>query len=279
MSKVTKRLLIFFIGVPSVLGLVLVQFLCHLPLNIAVIAGSAISCIEMYNMSVKRTKLLPKWLIVFLAVLLPASEYVFMLLNLNLDYMIWIFSLCAIILLMTECFMHKSFDDSIVRLSTSVFIVFYSGYLFTFIQRIGDFKDSTFFLALFFFTVFFHDSLAWLFGVLMGKNTRGIFAASPNKSVVGCLGGLFGAVASCVLAKIFFPCLMPGSFFKPVIIGLFCSVGAITGDLVESVFKRSAGVKDSGWIIMGRGGLLDSVDSLLFTAPIYYVAVHFLFGN
>ncbi len=279
MSKLAQRLLIFFIGVPLVLGLIFIKFFHHLPLNAAIIAVSVISGVEMYNMCRNRTELLPKWLVVALCVLLPAAAYLFMIFGLNLDYMIWVFAGCATVLMAVECFMHRTFEASITRLSTSLFIVFYSGYLFTFVQRIGDFENSTFFLMLFFFTVFIHDSLAWLFGVLLGRTSRGIFAASPNKSVVGCVGGLVGALASCVLARFFWEQFMPGSYLKPVLLGLLCSVGAITGDLVESVFKRSADVKDSGRLVPGRGGLLDSVDSLLFTAPVYYIAVHFLFSQ
>lgn len=278
MSKLAQRLLIFFIGVPAVIGIVLVQFMNHLPLNIVILAASVIACIEMHSMCGLKTSLLPKWLLIPLSALMPLSAYLFMILNINLDYIIWIFALCAVVLMAAECFFRKSFEDSIPRLSVSVFIVFYSGYLFTFIQRIGHFRNSTFFLSLFFFIVFIHDSLAWLFGVLFGKNNRGIFPASPNKSVAGCIGGIAGAVASCILAKIIWPEFLGGNFIKPVVLGILCALGAITGDLTESVFKRSAGVKDSGKVILGRGGMLDSVDSLLFTAPIFYIAVFFLFS-
>jgi len=175
-----------------------------------------------------------------------------------------------------ECFFHKTFEESITRLTASVFIIFYSGYLITFIQRIGTLENSTFFLALFFFTVFINDSLAWLCGVLFGKNNRNIFAASPNKSLAGFIGGIFCAILGCILAKLIWPDFLPGSFVKPVILGFFSALAGITGDLIESVFKRSAEVKDSGNIIR-RGGYLDSMDSLLFTAPVFYALIYFLY--
>ena len=278
MSKLAQRLLIFFIGIPAVIGLVLIKFCYHLPLNLAIIGGSIIASFEMYKMFSIKTPLLPKALLVILTVVMTIGAYLFSVFNINQDYITWLFIFCLMILMAAECFGHKTYEDSIVRLSASSYIICYCGYFFTFIQRIGTFENSTFFLSLFFFTVFINDSLAWLFGILLGKNNRGIFAASPNKSVMGCIGGLIGAVASCVLAKVIWPDFLPGNFVKPVLLGLFCSIGAVIGDLIESVYKRSSDVKDSGSIVPGRGGALDSIDSLLFTAPIFYILVFFMYN-
>lgn len=277
MSKVAQRLLVFFIGVPVVIGIVLVQFFFHLPLNVVIIASSVIASLELYSVFEKKCELLPKALVVSLSALLPVAAYLFTIFDYNLDYLTWIFIFAAMILMATECFSHKTFEESIVRLSLSTFVVLYSGYLLTFIQRIGNLENSTFFLALFLFTVFINDSLAWVFGVLFGKNNRNIFAASPNKSVAGFIGGIVFSIAACVLAKLIWSDFLPGSIIKAVILGVLCAFGGITGDLIESVFKRSADVKDSGQIIPGRGGYLDSIDSILFTAPIFYIATYFLY--
>ena len=63
-----------------------------------------------------------------------------------------------------------------------------------------------------------------------------------------------------------------------VIIGLMTSIFACTGDLIESTFKRSAGVKDSGVAVPGRGGMLDSLDSLMIAGPIYIALVEIFLG-
>ena len=121
------------------------------------------------------------------------------------------------------------------------------------------------------------DSGAWFFGVLFGKSTRGVCPASPNKSTVGFIGGIFSSVASAILLKVLFPEIYELSYLNLVIISLITSVSAIIGDLVESVIKRSLDCKDSGTLIPGRGGVLDSIDSLLVAAPLFYIAVQFLY--
>ena len=80
-----------------------------------------------------------------------------------------------------------------------------------------------------------------------------------------------------MLARYIWPEIFNGSFVKAIILGILIATSGIIGDLVESVFKRSSEIKDSGNVILGRGGLLDSIDSILYAAPIFYVAVHFLY--
>ena len=121
------------------------------------------------------------------------------------------------------------------------------------------------------------DSFAWFFGILFGKSTRGFVPASPNKSLVGFIGGIAGSIGCGVLLKVILPEVFTISYRNLIILGLITSVAAIVGDLIESVFKRSCDVKDSGNLIPGRGGVLDSIDSILIAAPIFYIGYNFLF--
>ena len=68
------------------------------------------------------------------------------------------------------------------------------------------------------------------------------------------------------------------ALFKILFLGFMTATAAIVGDIIESVFKRSTGTKDSGSIIPGRGGVLDSIDSILLAAPIYYILSEYIFG-
>ena len=110
------------------------------------------------------------------------------------------------------------------------------------------------------------------------QNNKGIIKASPNKSVAGFLGGFAGSVLSGIIGWILFPNLFSGPVFKVVALGIVMAFVSILGDLVESVLKRSAQIKDSGSIIPGRGGILDSVDSIFFAAPVYYIGINLLFN-
>lgn len=280
MNKLAQRLLTFFIGIPLVLLIVFMDYWNHLPINALVCIVSAIAANELYVIFKQKTPLLNKPLIIILSCAMPLIGYFLVIFGTSvadIDYSNWAFLIAAMILMGTEAFGHKTFEDSLFRLAASVFIVFYCGFLFTFVTRITLFKESTIFLGLFLFTVFMNDSLAWLFGVLFGKNNRNIFAASPNKSLAGFLGGIFGAVASCIIAKYIWPEIFNGPLYFSIILGFLSSAAAITGDLIESVFKRSSGIKDSGNIIPGRGGILDCIDSIVFTAPVFYVVSYFLF--
>lgn len=279
MSKVVQRLLTFFIGLPLVIGIVFLDYWNHMPINALACIVAAIAAGEMFNIFSRKNKLLPKGLLVVLSALLPLSSYFCIRFGHNVEYSIWLFLISGMILMAVEVFTHKTFEESNTRLASSLFIIFYCGFLLTFISRITLFAESTKFLALFLFTVFMNDSLAWLFGVLLGKNNRNVFAASPNKSIAGFIGGFIGAIGSCILAQIIWPEIFSSEYglFAGVILGFFSACASITGDLIESVMKRSAEIKDSGNIIPGRGGILDCIDSIVFAAPVFYVCVHFLF--
>ena len=121
------------------------------------------------------------------------------------------------------------------------------------------------------------DSAAWFFGILFGNKTRGYFKASPNKSLTGFVGGIAGSIASGLLFTYIFKDIFCVEIYKIVITGFFTALAAIIGDLIESVFKRNLQVKDSGTIIPGRGGILDSIDSIIIAAPVFYIFAYFLF--
>ena len=119
-----------------------------------------------------------------------------------------------------------------------------------------------------------NDSTAYYTGSAFGRH-RLYPLVSPKKSIEGALGGLVGSLGGTFLAKFtFFPQL---SFFDAVVTALVIGMVGQAGDLFESLLKRSFGVKDSGTIIPGHGGVLDRMDSILFAAPITYYYVLFFF--
>lgn len=115
------------------------------------------------------------------------------------------------------------------------------------------------------------DSAAYFTGITLGKH-RLYPAISPKKSVEGALGGLAGSVLGALASRlIFFPALGVGD---ALLLGAGLGLVGQVGDLFESMLKRAFGVKDSGTLIPGHGGLLDRLDSLLFAfPPAYYYAL------
>lgn len=118
------------------------------------------------------------------------------------------------------------------------------------------------------------DTAAFYVGSSLGK--RKLYPlVSPKKSVEGMLGGLAGSVAGTFLAKAaFFPQL---SSVDCIVAALLVGMLGQLGDLFESLLKRSFGVKDSGSIFPGHGGMLDRLDSILFAAPMLYIYVHYFY--
>lgn len=277
MNKVAQRLLIFFIGVPFILALVFFNFYYSLLLNVCTCIASALAAYEFYNMLSKNHKLFRKPLIITLSCLLPILNYNFIIFDVSLEIIPWIFVFSIFLLMGVESFTQKEFTHSLEKIAYSTLIVFYCGFLPTFITKLTVFEDSVFFLSLYFLLVFLCDSGAWFFGVCFGKNNRGIFAASPNKSIAGFIGGIASSIGTGCIFKAIFPEIITCTYVQMIIWSLFVALASVIGDLIESVFKRSAEVKDSGNIMPGRGGILDCMDSLLVAAPVFYIGVHFLF--
>ena len=278
MNKVIKRLLTFFIGTPLVLAIVFCDYLNHLPLQIVLGIFAVLGANEFYSMlSKKGYVLFTREIVLIGTALLPFSCYIFILSGLSLDITPWLYIAIIVLFMGFECFTAKTFENSVQKIAYSGLTLFYTGFLITFISRMTLLPDSKFVISLFLIFVFMCDSFAWFFGILFGKSTRGFVAASPNKSLVGFIGGIAGSIGCGFLFKYLFPDVFTLSNVRLLILGRITSISAIIGDLIESVFKRSCEVKDSGNLIPGRGGILDSIDSVVIAAPIFYIGYNFLF--
>ena len=118
--------------------------------------------------------------------------------------------------------------------------------------------------------IWISDSAAYVFGVSFGKRPL-LKLVSPKKSIEGFVGGI---IFSIILAIIFnFYLNTNFSLIQWLIIGVLTSILGTLGDLVQSQFKREAGVKDSGKWLPGHGGLYDRMDSIIFTAPFIYLLI------
>ncbi len=127
-------------------------------------------------------------------------------------------------------------------------------------------------MVLYLLIIWSNDSFAYVVGVPFGKHPL-FKAISPKKSIEGFIGGAVGAIAVAALIAHFFD----GQYVKWIGLGVVIAKFGTLGDLVESMFKRSCGVKDSGSILPGHGGWLDRFDALIFTAP--YAMVYLMLVN
>jgi phosphatidate cytidylyltransferase len=173
-------------------------------------------------------------------------------------------------------FVSKSNTSGIVAISTTLFGLMYVPWLLNFITQINFFPvlnpgDGTFFVLYFILVTKFSDMGAYAVGSLIGKHKM-IPRISPGKTWEGFGGAIVvSTVASVVFAHLAKDHMMGMNTMHAVILGVVLSVSAVIGDLIESLFKREAGLKDSGRLFPGIGGILDLLDSLLFNAPIMYL--------
>jgi phosphatidate cytidylyltransferase len=124
-----------------------------------------------------------------------------------------------------------------------------------------------------FASIWMCDTAAYFGGLSMGRHKLFV-RVSPNKTWEGAVWGFIAAVATMIIAqKLILPYLR---LHQAIIIGMIIGVFGQIGDLVESLFKRDAGVKDSSSIIPGHGGVLDRFDSLIFVSPILYLYIDFV---
>lgn len=117
-----------------------------------------------------------------------------------------------------------------------------------------------------------NDILQFICGKLFGRH-KVIPAISPNKTEAGFLGGAF---FSTLLAILLWPHFIDVTLPQAALLGLLLSLAGMLGDLVCSAIKRYRGVKDFSDLIPGHGGVLDRIDSLLVTAPVFFFFLYFL---
>jgi len=172
-------------------------------------------------------------------------------------------------------FVSRSNTAGILSIATTLFGLMYVPWLLNFIQKINFFpgiNDNGKFYVLYFILVTkFSDTGAYAVGSLIGRHKM-IPRISPAKTWEGFAGAIVVSTSASLVFTHFLGNKMPG--MKPlhaVILGVVLSSTAVIGDLIESLFKREAGVKDSGKFFPGIGGILDLLDSLLFNAPIMYL--------
>lgn len=273
MKTVIKRTLLTVLGVPGFLSIIFFfpQY-NYLPFIIVILAFCLLAVYEMRHIvqtSFPYKGLLPPWV----SIAIPIAAYLEI--TFFHDSSLTTITLITLIAMIMTIEALGGFKDdykgTFIRILTTSLYIYYPAVFVVFLVRMTVLPYSSHLLVLLFLTIFANDVFAYLFGMLFGSSTRNIFKVSPNKSLVGLIAGILCGVGVSSLYVLIFPDLY--QLGSPLLFGfmfLITSITANAGDLIESSFKRSAGLKDSGSIIPGRGGVLDSIDSIVLSAPFFY---------
>lgn len=267
-----KRVITALILAPLVLVLV---FLGPMWLITLVVAGVAILAgWEFLGLTERRGAKPPRILTAGSIGLLFAGNYQWP------DETITIFGLLCIVLLL-YCTFASPVDRALADSTSSVFALFYVGLMLIPIPMLRAQSNGPSLLAFLFLTVWAGDTVAMYAGRLLGRRKLAP-NLSPNKTWVGALGSVLGAVAVAAILVALSSYLAQWNSAKLsfadevwwywLILAVVVNMAAQAGDLAESALKRSAGVKDSGTLLPGHGGILDRVDALLLAAPVLWYA-------
>jgi phosphatidate cytidylyltransferase len=288
----------FIIGLPLTVCLVLfLPHLHHLAVNLVIIALSGLGAAEFAHMLKHKdivqgipqgagaTRTVPLSLTEagILGGLIPAAMTIMVSLGFSGQAVSVALTAGAAWLLLSRIFYTKNnFQDAINQIVSGFAAMIYPGLFMAWIIRMSLFPHASQVILMFLLTVFANDSAAWAVGMLFGRGSQGIIPASPNKSAAGFIGGFAAALVvgiggALLIPGIFIPLRFPPAL-SGAILGFVSALAANLGDLGESAMKRSSGIKDSGSIIPGRGGVLDTIDSIALAAPAYYGVFIVLFS-
>jgi phosphatidate cytidylyltransferase len=168
----------------------------------------------------------------------------------------------------------RNLSSTISSIGMSLFGILYVGFLFSYIFLIRKGVDGKEWVLFLIATVWAGDICAYLGGMAFGRHKL-YPKISPNKTFEGLGGAMAGSV---IMALAFSALFLPGlGRGASIFFGIGLAVFGQIGDFIESMLKRSAQVKDSGSLIPGHGGMLDRLDSLLFTAPFLHYSLLYLF--
>ena len=176
-----------------------------------------------------------------------------------------ILMLALLSLLTVRLFVKREPSGAIREAAAAVFGLLYIPALMSF--QLNIIKAGAPLLVMLYFAVWGSDSMALYIGRGLGRRKLYV-EISPNKTVAGGVGSLIGGIIGAVLIRFAIVNFMP--LQNAVFLGLAVGFSSVVGDLVESMFKRDAHIKDSSSIIPGHGGMLDKIDSITFAGPVFY---------
>jgi len=170
--------------------------------------------------------------------------------------------------------------SAILNVGVNLIGIFYIGlFVSSFIsirEYFQDYQHGGFLMISMLATIWICDSAAYFFGLSFGKH-RLFLRVSPKKSWEGAISGFVFSIITMLVAKLVIVDFL--SWQNVIIIGIILGTVGQIGDLIESLLKRDAGVKDSSNIIPGHGGVFDRFDSLIYSAPIVFLYIRYFISQ
>lgn len=180
------------------------------------------------------------------------------------------YGLCATLLI--PLFVRRNLQHYLTDSATTLFGVLYIGLCLSYLLVLRTFPNGELLVILVLLVTWAADTGAYYTGTAFGRHPLAPMI-SPKKTVEGLVGGLGLAIGATFLMRYWF--FSSITVWDCVTIGFLLTLAGLLGDLAESAIKRSVGAKDSGVLLPGHGGMLDRLDSLLFTGPALYYYVAF----
>ncbi len=227
----------------------------------------AMGLLEFFNMVEKKGVKLFKYFGLAIGLFIGITVYFQFPIKEGWQFLFIIWGLFTLFLLeMTK----KDQYQPVLSLSATVFGIIYIAWCVSFLLRIRQLDDGLL-LCIFLITVTKSSDIgAYFIGKHYGRTSL-IKRVSPQKSLEGALGGFLVSLAVGIVFSFFLSELL--FFWEKVFMSAILAIISQLGDLFESLIKRDCNVKDSGNILPGMGGILDVIDSLIFTAPTFYLYI------
>lgn len=248
------------------IGLTIISIFMLPVWTFSIIASIFIGCglYEFFSLSPK--KILPPgfiWVGMISGIIMPYITYLYRPTGGKWEALFFVIILIALFIIQ---FTRKDNSDAVTLIAVTLFGVFYVSWFFTFLVKIRFLEEGHKLVSFLLLVTKSGDIGAYLVGSKCGAHKL-IPRISPNKSIEGTAAGFVCSIVFALLSKMYLPWMSWGFVVTSgILIGIFGQLG----DLAESLIKRDYEVKDSSFFIPGIGGTLDVIDSILFTAPLFY---------
>ncbi len=277
----SNRIFTFVVGLPLVLCLVLFPQLRSLFILVVVIttifAGFEVKAL--FN-PIARSYFLKNLETIFLSSFFPITAVISVYSDIEQPVYLLLLVLAIIYIFVRSVIFYRKSDGTraLHSLMSRILLLIYPGLFSYFLIAIVSFEQANIHLTLFLTAIYCSDGFAYLIGKVWGKalNMKLMLQVSPKKTLPGFLAAIFASTLLYSLAPLLFRESLGFGSFLGMGIGIIIGMTGILGDLAESYLKRMLNKKNSGDIIPGRGGVLDSYDSVCFAAPILYIILSLL---